>query len=458
MANDMRLLTRFAIIAATALVIVCTLLLYLHTTHLQYHRNDDLTRSDQRAHIRFARRAYETDFAYTGRRNYMPLFAFVQAALNLPELDDEAFFQRGKQINVWLSVVALASLAVVFYWKFTRLYTFCAILTIGFLAFAFKAPFFQPEILSYTLFGFAFILSVETLFRPKWYKYVGIGALFALAHFTKANVLPALIAFSASHSVLLFVVALNGELNRRKLSRILSSALIPLTTFMILLFPYFRESKINYGEYFYNVNTRIYVWFDSWDEADAATRDAGGYAGFLQLPDDEMPGLRKYLQEHSSDQIIERLREGIEKITGYACYIKHSRHIFGYCSQVALGLLVLLFSIPLLIRQFRWQDKSCHIHIHCYLVAIFAIYGLGAAWYNPISGGEGPRVVLILLIPFFWTIGLIVHSRALQDPHIRLFGYRIKLVDLAYALISVTLFFEIYQVVTWRAADMYGGK
>ncbi|MCY4018584.1 MAG: hypothetical protein OXG39_04185 [Chloroflexi bacterium] len=388
----------------------------------------------------------------------MPLFAFVQAALNSPELDDEAFFQRGKQINVWISVAALASLALVFFAKFSRLYSLYAILTIGFLAFAFKAPFFQPEILSYSLFGFAFILSLETLFRPKWYKYVGTGALFALAHFTKANVLPALIVFSASHSVLLFVMALNGALNRRRLSRILLSALVPLMTFMILLFPYFRESKLDYGEYFYNVNTRIYIWFDSWDEADAATKEAGGYAGFLQLPDDQIPGLRNYLREHSSDQIIERLREGIEKITGYACYIKHSRHIFGYCSQVALGLLLLLFSIPPLIRQFRWQDKSCHIHIYCYLAAIFAIYGLGAAWYNPISGSEGPRVVLILLIPFFWTIGLMVHSRALQDLHIRLFGYHVKLVDLAYALISVTLFFEIYQVITWRAADMYGGK
>ena len=121
-------------------------------------------------------------------------------------------------------------------------------------------------------------------------------------------------------------------------------------------------------------------------------------------------------------------------------------------------MLLLLCSLPLLIRQFRWRDRSRHIHIYCYLAAIFAIYGLGAAWYNPISGGEGPRVVLILLIPFFWTIGLIVHSKALQDLRITLFGYQIKLVDLAYLLISATLFYEINQVIAWRAASLYGGK
>lgn len=454
----MRSMTRFAAAAAAALAMLCALLLYLHTTHLQNLRNDDLTASDQRAHMNFARKAYETDFAYTGRRNYMPLFAFVQAVLNSPELEDEEFFQRGKQINVWLSVAALASLVPLFYKKFTWLYTIWAMLTIGFLAFAFKAPFFQPEILSYSLFGFAFILSVETLYAPKWHKSFGTGALFALAHFAKANVLPTLIVFSLSHALLLLITAMNGALDRRKLSRILLSALIPPATFVILLFPYFWESHQNYGEFFFNVNTRIFMWLDSGGEAKSIMPEGGGYGAYLKLPADKIPGLGKYLREHTADQIIDRLHVGIEKLTGYACYVKYSRHIFGYCSQVALGLLVLLISIPLLMRRLHWRNKSRRIHIYCYLAAVFAIYGLGAAWYNPISGGEGPRIILILLIPFFWTIGLIVHSSALQDLRFKLLGFEFRFVDLLYALIGVTLVIEIYQAVTWRAVEMYGGK
>lgn len=38
------------------------------------------------------------------------------------------------------------------------------------------------------------------------------------------------------------------------------------------------------------------------------------------------------------------------------------------------------------------------------------------------------------------------------------FAARIKLVDLLIALLCTTLFYEIYQVVTWRVSFMYGGK
>ncbi len=449
-------LTRLSVYSASSLFIFGTMLLYLYTVQIQNGRNDVYSMSDQLAHMRFARKAYESGFTYTGSRNYMPLFAFVQAALNSPELDDEAFFQRGKEINVWISVAALASLAFVFFAKFSRLYSLYAILSIGFLAFAFKAPFFQPEILSYTLFGFAFILSVETLIVPKWYKSVGIGVLFALAHLVKANALPALAILSACHIVLLLAKAINSKLNRRIASLIFLRALIPIIVFMVLLFPYFHESNTDYGDFFFNVNTRIYIWFDSWDEAKAATHEVGGYGGFLQLPDDEIPGLMKYLREHSFDQIINRLRDGIQEMIGYSCYVENSKFIFGYCSQVALGLVFLSTMLPLMIRRLRRGDHH-HLHIYSFLVMVFTIYSLGAFWYKPISG-QGPRTILVLLIPFFWTLGLTIHSRVIQNLKIRFFRYQIKLVDLLLVSIGATLFFEIYQVLTWRAAYMYGGK
>ena len=449
-------LTRLSVYSVSSLFILGTMLLYLYTVQIQNGRNDVYTMSDQLAHMRFARKAYESGFTYTGSRNYMPLFAFVQAALNSPELDDEAFFQRGKEINIWISVAALASLAFVFFAKFSRLYSFYAIMSIGFLAFAFKAPFFQPEILSYTLFGFAFILSVETLLVPKWYKSVGIGALFALAHFVKANALPALVILSACHIILMLTKAINSKLNFRIASLIILRALIPLIVFVVLLFPYFHESNTDYGDFFFNVNTRIYIWFDSWEEAKAATSEVGGYGGFLKLPDDEVPGVMKYLREHSFEQIINRLHDGIQEIIGYACYVENSKFIFGYCSQVAQGLIVLSTMLPLMIGSLRREDLH-HMHIISFLVIVFTIYTLGAFWFKPISG-QGPRTILVLLIPFYWTLGLALHSRVIQNLKIRLFSYQIKLVDLLFVSIGSTLFLEIYQVVTWRASYMYGGK
>ncbi|MDE2857454.1 MAG: hypothetical protein OXN94_06355 [Chloroflexota bacterium] len=420
---------------------------------MQSRRNNNLWRSDQDSHISFARKATETRFAYTGDRNYMPLFAFLQAALNSPELDDEAYFERGKQINIWLSIVAIACLGIIFYKKFSHLYTFYAISTIGFLAFAFKAPFFQPEVLYYTLFSCAFILSVDTLFAPKRYKSFAVGALFALAYYTKASALPSVVIFSASYAILLFTKSYHRQLNSKKVAEIFFQALTPLLVFFVLLFPYFQESKTDYGKYLYNVNTNIYMWMDSWREAKAVKAEIGGEAGFIHLPDDQIPSLQNYLRKHSVEQIFERLRNGMHAMTSTGCIFQGSMHFYGYCSQVALGIIVFCVFFPVLLRR----EKLRHLNIYCYIGLFFTVNALGAFWYAPISG-PGPRIILALLIPFFWTLGLVLHSKSIQDQTLQLFGYQIKLPDLLLVFLCSTLFYEIYQVVTWRAADMYGGK
>ena len=81
------------------------------------------------------------------------------------------------------------------------MYASYAIAVIAFLCFAIKAPWFQAEILFYVLFAFAFMLAVESIRRPKWYKSIGVGLLFALAHFTKASGLLGIAMYAGSFSV-----------------------------------------------------------------------------------------------------------------------------------------------------------------------------------------------------------------------------------------------------------------
>ncbi len=153
----MTLVIRLGKACLLIIVIAALIGLYLHITQIQSRRNNQLSRSDQLAHMEFARKAYETGFRHTGNRNYMPLYAFLQATMYSIELDDESFFEQGKRVNIALSIVSLALLGCAFFAKFTRLYSTYAILVIGFLAFVIKAPFFQPELLYYTLFALAFI-------------------------------------------------------------------------------------------------------------------------------------------------------------------------------------------------------------------------------------------------------------------------------------------------------------
>ena len=432
--------------------------LYLNVAQQQNQRNHNLTRSDQGAYMNFAKKAYESRFQFTGNRNQMPLYPFIQTLFYSPDLNDETFFQQGKQLNVALSLLCLLALGIAFFARFSKIYAFYSLLVIAFLVFAIKSPFFQTEILFYTLLGFAFMLSLDTLISPKWYKSIGVGLLFALAHLSKASAMPGLFIFISSYGILFLLKLFSRSLNREQVQQILYHALAPLAVFMILLFPYFQESKDRYGTYFYNVNTTFYMWYDSWNEAKNGTRLAGDGSGWPDMPHEEIPSLSKYLNEHSSDEIIDRFRRGIIQILKSGCYEKNSRYRYGYCSQVGLSLIILGISLPMLLfKSTQPRNSTRYIPVVWYILLFFSLYALSFIWYMPLIG-EGPRTVLALLIPLLWTIGLAVHSPRIQSLQFTLFQRRVKVFHIVYLLMLLTVFYEIYQVVTVRAAVMYGGN
>ena len=433
------------------------LVLYLDIAQKQSEVNHDLTTSDQRAYMNFAKKAYESRFQYTGTRNRMPLYPWIQALFYSPPMDDEAFFQQGKQLNIALSLVGLLALGIAFFHRFSKLYAFYSILAIAFTVFAIKSPYFQVEILFYTLFGLAFILSLEALLSPKWHKSIGVGVLFALAHFSKASALPGLFIFISSYGILFLSRLFSRSLNREQVRHILYHALAPLVVFMALLFPYFQESKEKYGTYFYNVNTTFYIWFDSWDDAKEWASIAHPRQGWPDMPDEEIPSLSKYLNEHSSNEIIDRFRQSIKQILVSGCYGKWSRYRYGYCSQVGLSLLILALGLLPLFKGIRRRKGEHNMHIVWYVLLFFLLYALSFVWYMPIIAG-GHRTILSLAIPLLWTVGLVVHAPQIQVLQRTIFQGSIKGFHIVYLLLTLTLLYEIYQVIALRAETVYSGS
>ena len=441
----------------TAGIALFFLVLYLDVAQKQSEVNNDLTRSDQGAYMNFAKKAYKARLQYsdTDNRNQMPLYPWIQALFYSPQMDDEAFFQQGKRLNVALSLIGLLALGIAFFHKFSKLYAFYAILAIAFLVFAIKSPWFQTEILFYTLFGLAFMLSLDTLISPKWRKSLGVGVLFALAHFSKASALPGLFIFISSYGVLFLSRLFSRSLNRGQVKHILYHALTPLVVFMMLLFPYFQENKDTYGTYFYNVNTTFYMWYDSWDDAKEWSSIALRRRGWPDMPDEEIPSLSKYLREHTADEIIERFRNGAATLFRAGCHSKH--HSFGYCSQVGLSLLILALGLPLLFKGTRQQKSEHNLHIVWYVLLFFLLYALSFAWYMPIIG-RGHRTILSLAIPLLWTVGLVVHAPQIQALRRTIFQGSMKALPIVYLLLTLTLLYEIYQVITLRAETAYSGS
>ena len=467
-ATNLRSISGRAILAgglALAGVAICVAL-YLYAASLQSPQNYNRGLHDQSAYMGFAKAARETNFSFTGNRNRMPLYPFFQALFYSPEIADETYFQDGKWRNVALSLVCLLALGIALFRRFRPLYALYALLFIAFIVFVIKSPYFQAEILFYTLFGFAFIMSLDSIAEPSRHKPLLVGALFALAHLTKASAMPGILIFAASYCLPLLVLPLRRQLNRDSLRQLLYRALAPVGVFMIMLSPYFAESAARYTQPFYNVNTTFYMWFDSWDEAKAWSNAVGDRQGYPDAPADQIPSLGKYLREHTPQQVLDRLTSGYATIVESACYCKWCRYKYGYCSQVGLSLLLLAIGMATAVwlglrrgvdKTSRASSGITQAQLAAFTIAFFVIYSASFAWYMPLIG-KGPRTFLSLAVPLMWTMGLVLHAPRIQALRFRFGGREFQVVQVAFALMLLGLAYELFEVITIDAAIMDGGN
>ncbi|MCY3834185.1 MAG: glycosyltransferase family 39 protein [Chloroflexi bacterium] len=436
---------RALLIAAS---LAACLFLYLHISSQQFAVNNKLKRTDQGAYLEFAKRAYESGFTYTGGRARMPLFPWLQALFYSPEMSDEAFFAQGKQVNIAISLVALATLGCLFFSQLPRLYAVYALAVISYLFFALKAPYFQAEILYYALFAFAFILSINAIQKPRWYKTVGLGLLLGLAQYSKASAILCLALYSCSYLVPFALEFGNQRLNARELLRMAAHALAPVFIFTLLLSPYFIESKQRYGQYLYNVSTTLYIWYDSWDEVKAGARAAGDREGWPNLPDEEIPSLAKYLAERSAGDILNRFSTSLHRFL-------QSINWYGLPFHICVGILLLVGCLASGLPGGQNRISRADLHLCLYLMAFFAAYSLSTIWYWPIV--QAPRVTLMILIPFFWVLGLALKSLPIASLEKPAIGNALTRWHVIYALVYLVTFFQIYEMAAFRSAENYAG-
>jgi len=449
------------LLLATLALILAALYVCGAADHLRF-KNTRIESHNQSAYVRYARRLAESGWSYHGDGNRMPLYPAIQALAYREDMPEETLFERGKWVNLALSLALLAGLAIWLWRRFPGWHAVNLTLVLAFTVFAVKASYFQPELLFYTMNLGCFVLMWKLLQRPRWPRALATGALLALTYLTKASVTPALA---------LWVAAMVAQATARwyrarrapreaetpssatagappSLAASLLSAALVVATFLAVLSPYLIANKRIYGHYFYNVNSTFYMWYDTWEEAKAGTGAHGDREGWPQMPADQIPSLQKYVREHTPAQLAGRVWKGLVTLEEYT---RHSLGYFKY-AWIYLGLAA---RGAILARKRLGGLIRAHAGQIAYAAMYFPAHAILYAWYEPI--GHGDRFILAQFLPWVFVLSAALWA-TVRERRVTLWGVNLSLIDAANILLLPLVAYDIYLTLAVRIYTRSGGN
>lgn len=446
---------------ALILLLGLTVVLFVSAAKRQSVRvNTDRFSIDQSAYMDYAKGMAQTNLQFVGGRNRMPLYPGLMSLFYKQGMSDEDFFERGKNVGIAIGLVGLTVATLLFGRVSKPMDALTGTLVTMFTVFAYKSPFFQTEVLFYAINLLLFYLLLTLVRNPQVRTAALAGFVGGVAHLTKASVLPAILL-----AALLVVGRGAAHLWRRyhdvdtppvdrSLTRFVLNHLLYVTVllgcFILVIFPYIRTSKERFGQYFYNVNSTFYMWYDSSDEVKQGTRAHGDRVGWPDMPEEQIPSFRKYVREHSLNEILGRFTRGFRDLRNRII------RSYGY----AEFLLAYVIALVLLYIQNRGLRPSLLLRgvqpsVLLFVLGYFIGYTLLYAWYTPIASGD--RFILSLFLPAMLVIVWVLSSAQNLDLSYNFFGIRISASSVSPA---VLLFLAAYVLTVFplRVSTMYGGE
>ena len=441
------------------LAVIFIALYYTTATEHAQTVNTDPEPSDQSAYLRFIQQVRATNYRFTGDRNRMPLYPFLQALFHDPSQAWLEFFNRSKQVNILLSIALVLVLLVVFRRFLPSHPSVNLALITAFSLFIFKAGYVQAELLYFFLIFLSFLTLALMLVNPTPQLGVLCGCLVGLTHLTKASVLPLFILFAV-----LFILkeffhlykkhkekSANDENPGGRQRHILALLAVALA-YLLVIFPYIQESKIVYGSYFFNVNTRFYMWYDSWEQAKAGIRQDYNNLEWRNVSPELLPGPVNYLREHDLADILQRLNTGFKS---QIFYLSTPYGLFNYL----IGWLLILVGVasaqrrelPILARKYAFVI----VFTFLYFLGYITLY----AWYSPIAGG--PRFILSLFLPMIFSASAAGYALSAARNGLKQ-GFKPELAGSLYAAgnwaITALLAIDVYFILTEILKNGYFGS
>ncbi len=365
--------------------------------------------SDQEAYLEFARAVEAKGFRYSGDRAFMPLYPYLQAAFIDFSQEQHILYDQAKSVNIWLSLCLLTMMFLVAR-KYFNIYL-AAFFTVilAFTLYLYKAAYVQPELLYYNLFFVSLLLLARLLWRPDWLIACIAGVLLAVAHLTKASVLPLVGLFTIFSLAKLGCERFQSKTGVKSTLRLAGIYSLVIVLFLGVLSPYLLESKHRFGQYFFNVNSTLYIWYDSWSEVLEGTRAHGDSVSKLDLRPDQIPSLQNYLATHTVADIFERFRVGL---------VQQAHNISNTYAALSFPLLAIAAAGAQAYRNPRSAKALLHKYWlpAAFTLCTFAAYILLFSWYSPIANYSDRRFLYGLYAPIlftcFWVIQALERNRS----------------------------------------------
>ena len=424
---------------------------------------------DQPFYMADAQSYLEENPSMAQQRSRMPLYPWLISHFCDPKLDEITQVQRYMRFNAGLSIAALIFIGLICRRFIGGIGALWVVGLTGIHVFVFKAILIQPEILFY-LGGFVTFLCMLTfLVEPpsSWIKMLLLGGLAGCCYLLKGTALPMIGLF-----VGLYLMRFAWDSWRRKRGgegggpnwRQASLSLVFLAGFLAVAGTYMVKSYRWYGSFFYDPNSRYYLWAESPEEMFAMQRTglATGkpHLGAQQIADpdvipflkkwvpddgrrqqfedlakkqdvvlegewDILPGFKNYAKSHSLGEALKRLGDGY-----YELWDHNHDHPDGYGPYVIalfLGALVLGFW-----RGIRAGAAGRKILLARYgWAALLAISSVGIsltlyAWWASVSNRN--RFFLTQFLPIIFCTLWIMHRALLST------GWKWKVPGLPFVL------------------------
>ena len=281
--------------------------------------------NDQRVYMNYAMGMREFHYQMFTSRMRMPMFmwALGLVADNPPrtgmdyyqlEKEYQKFFPVARAFNVGVSVVCLLAMFFALRRFLGNWLGIAFVLVAAFQLFIMKSPYVQPEVMQTTIITVAVAWVFLTLYETNWKNALITGLLLCFWHMTKANALVGLGLMGGMMGLkLLFNWRTQGK-------QIIISGIVTVIAYVTPMSPYLYKSYITFGDPFYNVQSKFFMWAKdskekAWLQRISIDRNLNEVDkdGDLKIDHpDALPSARKYWRDHSWKHIKLRINRGIE--------------------------------------------------------------------------------------------------------------------------------------------------